>query len=164
MGASVGKAASGGRRRGRRRGGRAAAMSEINITPMVDVMLVLLIIFMVAAPLSVVGVPVKLPETSAPPVPNEQEEPLTVTLNVEGQIFIMDTEIAANELLPKLRAIVAERANDKIFIRADGDVPYERFAQIMGALNRGGFSDFGLIMSEGGPSFDGEAASNPSDE
>lgn len=145
---------SGGGRRGRRRG-KARAMSEINITPMVDVMLVLLIIFMVAAPLLTVGVPVELPKTAASALPTEQEEPLTITLTVDGTMLIQATETASDDLIPKLRAISAERADDKVFLRADGAIPYDRVMQVMGALNAGGFRNIGLVTDTGGPTLDG---------
>ncbi|MAM60988.1 protein TolR [Maritimibacter sp. UBA3975] len=141
-------------RRGRRRGRHRAMMAEINITPFVDVMLVLLIIFMVAAPLMTVGVPVQLPETAATPLPAVEEEPLTVTLTEEGTITLMTTEIARDDLIPRLRAVAAERTDNKIFLRADGRVPYERVAQVMGALNAAGFNDIGLVTDTGGPSMD----------
>ena len=142
----------GGRRR--RRGG-AQPMSEINITPFVDVMLVLLIIFMVAAPLLTVGVPVELPKTAASALPAEQEEPLTVTLTAEGSVQIMSTETAREELVSKLRAVAAEREGDRVFLRADGTVPYAQVMEIMGALNAGGFSNIGLVTDIGGPTLDG---------
>jgi biopolymer transport protein TolR len=128
-------------------------MSEINVTPFVDVMLVLLIIFMVAAPLLTVGVPVDLPETAATALPTEQEEPLAITVTADGRVMLQTTEVAEAELIPKLRAIAAERASDKIFLRADGAVPYARVAQVMGALNAGGFRDIGLVTDSGGPRF-----------
>ena len=145
---------SGGNGRRRRRGG-AAQMSEINITPFVDVMLVLLIIFMVAAPLLTVGVPVELPKTAASALPAEQEEPLTVTITAEGSVQIMTTETAREELIPKLRAVAAEREGDRVFLRADGAVPYSAVMEIMGALNAGGFSNIGLVTDIGGPTLDG---------
>ena len=145
---------SGGRHRRHR--GRAAAMSEINVTPFVDVMLVLLIIFMVAAPLLTVGVPVKLPQTAANAMPTEKEEPLTITLTADGLVLIQKTEVGENELIPKLRAIAAERTSNKVFVRADGAVAYERVAQLMGALNAGGFNDIGLVTDTGGPAFGGK--------
>lgn len=154
MGAGVIKSGGSGGRRRRHRG-RAAAMSEINVTPFVDVMLVLLIIFMVAAPLLTVGVPVKLPETAANAMPTEQEEPLTITLTVDGLILIQSTEVDDTDLIPKLKAIAAERKSDKVFVRADGGVPYERFAAVMGALNAGGFNNIGLVTDPGGPKFGG---------
>ena len=133
-------------------------MSEINVTPFVDVMLVLLIIFMVAAPMLTVGVPVQLPQTAASALPQEQEEPLTVTLTAEGGLAIQNTETAEEELLPKLQAIAAERKDNKVFLRADGSIPYERVVQVMGALNAGGFSNIGLVTDSGGPSFGGRRA------
>ena len=160
MGASVGAGGGGGGRRGRRRGGRSAAMSEINITPMVDVMLVLLIIFMVAAPMLTVGVPVELPKTAAAALPTEQEEPLTVTITADGRLAIQTTEVSDAEMIPKLSAIAAERTSKKIFLRADGAIPYERVAQVMGALNAGGFNEIGLVTDAEGPSFGAGRPSN----
>ena len=151
MGAGVMKKQGGGHRRRRR--GTAAAMSEINVTPFVDVMLVLLIIFMVAAPMLTVGVPVQLPETAANALPPAQEEPLTITITAEGALMIQTNPVADAELIPKLRAIAAERSSDKVFLRADGRLPYERVAQVMGALNAGGFNNIGLVTDSQGPDF-----------
>ena len=153
MGAGVMKKSGGGGRRRRHRGA-SAAMSEINVTPFVDVMLVLLIIFMVAAPMLTVGVPIKLPETSANAMPNE-EEPLTITLTKDGLVLIQTTEYSQDELIPKLTASAAERTNKKVFLRADGALPYEAVAQVMGALNAGGFNDIGLVTDAGGPKMGG---------
>jgi biopolymer transport protein TolR len=153
---AVGKKSSGGGRRGR----RSAAMSEINITPMVDVMLVLLIIFMVAAPMLTVGVPVKLPETAAAALPTEQEEPLTVTITADGRLSIQTTEVLDAELISKLTAIAAERTSRKIYLRADGAVPYERVAQVMGALNAGGFNEIAFVTDAATPSLGAGDASN----
>jgi biopolymer transport protein TolR len=130
-------------------------MSEINVTPFVDVMLVLLIIFMVAAPLLTVGVPIELPKTAATAMPTEEEEPLTITITADGLLLIMDTEYPDGEFIPKLTAIAAERTSDKVFLRADGAVPYERVAQVMGALNAGGFNSIGLVTDADGPSLGG---------
>ena len=154
MGAGVMKKGGGGGRRGRRRG-TSAAMSEINVTPFVDVMLVLLIIFMVAAPMLTVGVPIKLPDTAATALPNEDEEPLAITITADGLLLIQNTEVSDDELLPKLKAIAAERTSDKIFLRADGALAYERVAQVMGALNAGGFNNIGLVTDAGGPAMGG---------
>ncbi len=145
------KSGGGGHRRRRR--GTSAAMSEINVTPFVDVMLVLLIIFMVAAPMLTVGVPIELPKTAASALPTEQEEPLTVTLTADGLILIMTTEVSEGELIPRLSAIAAERTSDKVFLRADGALAYERVAQVMGALNAGGFTNIGLVTDAQGPDF-----------
>jgi biopolymer transport protein TolR len=129
-------------------------MSEINVTPFVDVMLVLLIIFMVAAPLMTVGVPVDLPKTAANALPGEEEEPLTVTLTAEGAVMIQTTDVARDELVTRLRAIAAERDSTRVFLRADGAVPYALVMEVMGALNRGGFGNIGLVTDTGGPSLD----------
>lgn len=143
-------------RRGRKRRSRAGQpMSEINVTPFVDVMLVLLTIFMVAAPLMTVGVPVQLPETAATPLPVDQEEPLTVTLTGDGQVMIQTTEIAAEELIPKLQAVAAERRDNQIYLRADGNISYATVMTVMGALNAGGFNKIGLVTEPGGPRLDG---------
>lgn len=158
MGAGVVKRKQSGGR-GRRRGrGRSAAMSEINVTPFVDVMLVLLIIFMVAAPLLTVGVPVQLPETAAEALPGDQEEPLAVTLTADGRVMIQTTETPRDELVAKLRAVAAERSDDKIYLRADGAIPYAQVAEIMGALNAAGFRNIGLVTDSGGPTLDGARA------
>ena len=155
MGAGVAKKQGGGSRRRRR--SRAQPMAEINVTPFVDVMLVLLIIFMVAAPLLTVGVPVELPKTSANPLPCEQEAPLTVTISADGAVAIQTTPTPIDQLVTKLRAIAAERSSDRVYLRADGALPYEIVVQIMGALNAGGFSDIGLVTDIGGPALDAPA-------
>ena len=155
MGAGVIKSDSGGGQRRRRRARRTQPMSEINVTPFVDVMLVLLIIFMVAAPLLTVGVPVQLPETSANALPTDQEEPLTVSIKADGSLALQNTETSEAELIPKLRAIAAERDSDRIFLRADGANDWNRVAQVMGALNAAGLSNIGLVTDIGGPVFDG---------
>ena len=154
MGANVqSRDGGGGGRRGKRR--RTRPMSEINVTPFVDVMMVLLIVFMVAAPMLTVGVPVELPRTAAGALPAEAEEPLTVTLTSDGRLMIQTTETPAEELLPRLRAVAAERTSRKVFLRADGGIPYAQVVQVMGALNAGGFSDIGLVTETDGPTFDG---------
>ncbi|HQU67846.1 MAG TPA: protein TolR [Albidovulum sp.] len=158
MGAGVIKGGRGGghRRRGSR--GKAAVMSEINVTPFVDVMLVLLIIFMVAAPLLTVGVPLELPKTAAQAVATEQEEPLTISIQDDGSLSIQNTPVAEEELIARLQAIAAERTSDKLFLRADGRIPYERVVQVMGALNAASFSNITLVTDAGGPNFGGQAA------
>ena len=148
MGASIGQNTSQ-RRRGKRR--RRVPMAEINVTPFVDVMLVLLIIFMVAAPMLTVGVPVELPKTAANALPSEKEEPLTVTLTASGEILIQETSTPAGALIPKLQAIASERSSDRVYLRADGVISYEAVVQVMGALNAGGFSNIGLVTDVGGP-------------
>ena len=154
MGAGTVQKDDGGGRRRRRRGS-ARPMAEINVTPFVDVMLVLLIIFMVAAPLLTVGVPVDLPKTAAGALPVDQEEPLTVTITAEGSIQIQTTETQRDQLITRLRGIAAERESDRVFLRADGAVPYLQVMQVMGALNAGGFSNIGLVTDIGGPALDG---------
>lgn len=153
MGAQV-QSGGGGKRRRRRARRKTAPMSEINVTPFVDVIMVLLIIFMVAAPLLTVGVPVELPKTAAQTLPSDTEEPLTVTLTAEGGVLIMTSEVPRAELVTRLRAIATERGDDRVYLRADGVVPYEQVAQIMGALNAGGFSSIGLVTDVGGPALD----------
>jgi len=140
---------------GGRRRRRARPMSEINVTPFVDVMMVLLIIFMVAAPLTTVGVPVELPRTAAASLPSEQEEPLAVTLTADGLIQIQTTEVSEDEIVPRLRAILTERTSDRVFLRADGSIPYARVVQVMGALNAAGITNIGLVTDTGGPTLDG---------
>ena len=147
------KGGSGGRRRRRR--SRSRPVAEINVTPFVDVMLVLLVVFMVAAPLLTVGVDVDLPKTAAGALPSESEEPLTVTLTAEGAIVIQTTETPETEFLTRLRGIAQERADDKVFLRADGAIAYARVMQIMGAMNAAGFGNIGLVTDLGGPAFDG---------
>ena len=130
-------------------------MSEINVTPFVDVMLCLLIIFMVAAPLMTVGVPIELPETAAEALPTDQEEPLSVTLAADGRVLIQETEVPLADLITRLQAIAAERESQQVFLRADGGIPYEQVMQVMGALNAGGFREIGLVTDAGGPAFNG---------
>lgn len=153
MGAAIQQSGGGGKRRRRGRS-RARPMAEINVTPFVDVMLVLLIIFMVAAPLLTVGVPVELPKTAANALPGDQEEPLTVTITADGAVQIQTTDTPRDQLVAKLRAIAAERESDRVFLRADGSIPYEQVMQVMGALNAGGFSNVGLVTDIGGPTLD----------
>lgn len=153
MGAGVAQR-SGGRRRGRR-SGKSRPMAEINITPFVDVMLVLLIIFMVAAPLMTVGVPVELPKTAATALDSPDEDPLSITLTADGRVLLMDNDTPEADLIGKLRAIASERSDDKVFLRADGAIAYERVVQVMGALNAGGFNNIGLVTDTGGPTLDG---------
>lgn len=152
MGAAIQNTERRTRKRGQR---RARPMAEINVTPFVDVMMVLLIIFMVAAPLLTVGVPVELPKTAANALPDEQEEPLTVTVTAEGAIQIQTSDVAREELVARLRGIMAERTSDRVFLRADGRVPYATVMEVMGALNAGGFGNIGLVTDTGGPTLDG---------
>ncbi len=153
MGVSLSGGGGGGRRRGR---GARKPMADINVTPMVDVMLVLLIIFMVAAPLLTVGVPIELPKTAATALPSEGEEPLTIALTPDGKIMVQTTEVTREGFIPLLRSVAAERKSDKVFLRADGAIPYSDVMQVMGALNASGFNNIGLVTEQGGPTFDGQ--------
>ena len=142
MGAAVGSAGTGGARR-RRRSYR-GLNSEINVTPFVDVMLVLLIVFMIAAPLLTVGVPVELPETQAKPMQGDSE-PLTVSVKPDGAIFLQETEVELDVLVPKLQAIAENGYEERIFVRGDRDVDYGRVMKVMGALNAAGFKRIGMV-------------------
>jgi biopolymer transport protein TolR len=135
--------AGGGGRRGRR---RVAPMAEINVTPMVDVMLVLLIIFMVSAPLLTVGVPLDLPQTQAKSL-EQDKTPLQLSVDVRGKVFINDTEVAINELIPKLKAITDARGgmDERIFMRADKKADYGTVARVMGQLSAAGFKRLALV-------------------
>ena len=128
--------------RGGRRGRR--PMSEINVTPFVDVMLVLLIVFMVTAPLLTVGVPVDLPQTRAKSL-GEDREPLAVTIDNGGHIFLQNTPIESDDLVPKLLAISNNGYNQRIFVRGDKAVDYGKVMQVMGLLNSAGFTRIGLV-------------------
>ena len=119
-------------------------MSEINVTPFVDVMLVLLIIFMVTAPLLTVGVQVDLPETSADSLPDEKE-PLTVTINSKGEIFIQEHHVVFQKVVPKILAISKNRTDTRIYIRGDKTINYGRVLEVMGMLSGAGFSKVALI-------------------
>ncbi len=156
MSAGVVKKAEGGARR-RRGGKRHGVMSEINVTPMVDVMLVLLIVFMVAAPMMTVGVPLELPKTAAKAVPTEQEEPLTISLQKDGTVSLMNSPVAEADLVQQLKAVSAERSSDKVYLRADGGIEYAHVVQVMGALNAGGFTNIILVTDTGGPQLTGKA-------
>ena len=132
----------GGGRRGRRR----AIMAEINVTPMVDVMLVLLIIFMVSAPLLTVGVPLDLPQTQAKSL-EQDKTPLQLSVDIKGKVFINDTEVAMTELIPKLKAITDARGglDERIFMRADKKADYGTVARVMGQLSGAGFKRLALV-------------------
>lgn len=119
-------------------------MAEINVTPFVDVMLVLLVVFMVTAPLLTVGVEVDLPESSANNLPGE-DEPLTVSIDDAGQLYLQELEINLDELVPKLQAIAAERQDMRIFVRGDKAIDYGRVMLVMGTINAAGFTKVGLV-------------------
>jgi len=119
-------------------------MSEINVTPLVDVMLVLLIIFMVTAPLLTVGVPVDLPKTQAEVI-SDPEEPLVITVNAEGRLFLQETEVDVAGLAPRLLAITQNKLDTRIFVRGDRSIQYGRVMEVMGALTTAGFTQVALI-------------------
>ncbi len=119
-------------------------MSEINVTPMVDVMLVLLIIFMVAAPMLTVGVPLDLPQTQAQAV-SQDHEPLVISINTQGQVFLQDSEIPVDELVPKLQAIAKAGYDERIFVRGDKSVDYGAVMKVMGRLSGAGFKRVALV-------------------
>jgi len=122
-------------------------MSDINVTPLVDVMLVLLIVFMVAAPLMTVGVPIELPKTDAKPL-QSNVEPITVTVTAEGKTFLQETEIDLDTLLPKLQAIAKNGYDEQIFVRGDQGVNYGRVMEVMGALSAAGYKKLGLVTGD----------------
>lgn len=142
MGMSVGS--SGGRGGHRRRGRRGGVMSEINVTPMVDVMLVLLIIFMVAAPMMTSGVPIDLPETQAKEM-NAETQPITVSVNEAGQVFIQEEEVAAEDVVAKLEAIAKTGYEERIFVRGDKAADYGMVMQVMARISTAGFKNLGLV-------------------
>jgi biopolymer transport protein TolR len=144
MAAAANGAKGGYTRRSSRRKSSYAAMSEINVTPLVDVMLVLLIVFMVAAPLMTVGVPIELPQTKAKPLQGDTE-PITVSVNAEGQVFLQNTEIDLGALIPKLEAIALNGYEERIFVRGDTNVNYGTVMKVMGALNQAGYRKIGLV-------------------
>ena len=119
-------------------------MSEINVTPFVDVMLVLLIIFMVTAPLLTVGVQVDLPETSADPLP-EEDERLPLTINSKGEVFIQEHQVVFEKIIPKILAISNNRTDTRIYVRGDKTINYGRVLEVMGRLSGAGFSKVALI-------------------
>src|SRR6476660_4318214 len=138
---------------GGRRGRRKAVMAEINVTPMVDVMLVLLIIFMVSAPLLTVGVPLDLPQSQAKSL-EQDREPLTISVNVRGQIFLQNTEITPEDLVPKLKAITDARGglDERVYVRGDKKVDYGTMMRVMGRLSAAGYHRVALVteVEQGG--------------
>lgn len=140
MGAQLNGAGNGGRR-GRR---SYRPMSEINVTPFVDVMLVLLIVFMVTAPLLTVGVPVDLPRTEASPI-QEEVEPLAITVDAQGRLFLQETEVDLDSLVPRLQAITTNKPDTRIYVRGDATVDYGKVMMVMGRINAAGFRKVALI-------------------
>jgi biopolymer transport protein TolR len=143
MAMNVAGSSAGGRRRGR---GRKPVMAEINVTPMVDVMLVLLIIFMVSAPLLTVGVPLDLPQTQAKSL-DQDKNPLTLSVNLKGEVYLNDTQIALDDIVPKLKAITESRGgmDERIFVRGDKKVDYGTVMKVMGRLSAAGFRRVALV-------------------
>ena len=137
--AGVIQSSSGGRRSGRRR-----PLAEINVTPFVDVMLVLLIIFMVTAPLLTAGVPVELPKTQAKPL-TEDREPLSVTIRKDGSVYLQQTKVSTDTLAERVRAIASNGYEERIYVRGDTSVPYGRVIEVMAILNNAGFTKVGLV-------------------
>lgn len=130
--------------RGGRRSGRRGLLAEINVTPFVDVMLVLLIVFMVTAPLLTAGVDVSLPKTEARQL-SEQDRPLTLTVQADGTVFIQETEITLDALLPRLEALAREGQDSRIFIRADTKAEYGVVADVMARMSTAGYSNLALV-------------------
>ena len=144
MGMSTG-ATGGNRRGGRRRASRRGRLnSEINVTPLVDVMLVLLIVFMIAAPLLSVGVPIELPKTDAKALPSQQE-PITITVDFEGGVFIQDEEISLDDLATRLIAVSTNGYEERIYLRGDRDTDYGEVMKVMARINTAGFTNIGLV-------------------
>ncbi|MFV0369175.1 MAG: ExbD/TolR family protein [Hyphomicrobiaceae bacterium] len=150
MGASVNMGSGGGRRRGRR--GKRPVMSEINVTPMVDVMLVLLIIFMVAAPLLQVGVPVQLPEAKGRQLAAKKQDPLVISVQSNGDIFIGETQVPLDEVAEKLKGIAKNGYDDTIFVKGDRGANYGAVLKVMGRIVEGGFTKVSFVseLEQGG--------------
>jgi biopolymer transport protein TolR len=142
-----GKGGGGGRRGSRRGGGRGGPISEINVTPLVDVMLVLLIIFMVAAPMMTSGVPIDLPQTQAGAL-NAQTQPITISIKQDGQVFLQETQIEAADIAAKLQAIATTGYNERIFVRGDGKAPYGVIADVMSRIQEAGYKNIGLVTQQ----------------
>ena len=137
--------AGGGRRGGRRRSRRSGGLNtEINVAPLVDVMLVLLIVFMIAAPLLSVGVPIELPKTDAKALPSQQE-PITITVDFEGGVFIQDEEISLDDLATRLIAVSTNGYEERIYLRGDRDTDYGEVMKVMARINTAGFTNIGLV-------------------
>jgi biopolymer transport protein TolR len=151
MGVSLKQGQAGGGRRRSRRGKRHAPMHEINVTPMVDVMLVLLIIFMVAAPLLTVGVPIELPQAKGKQL-ESNKEPLTISVAANGDVFIGETKVPLNEIAEKLKSISKNGVDEQIFVRGDKGITYGTVMQVMGRISAGGFKKVSLVteVEEGG--------------
>jgi biopolymer transport protein TolR len=143
MGMAIGQQGRGSRGH-RRRGRHHGMISEINVTPMVDVMLVLLIIFMVAAPMLTVGVPIDLPKTQAKAL-NSDTQPITVSINHDGKVYIQETEVPLEEIVPKLQAIAKTGYDERIYVRGDKDADYGTVMQVMARISTAGYHNLGLV-------------------
>jgi len=143
MAMSTGSSRSG-RTTGRRRGRRSGLNAEINVTPLVDVMLVLLIVFMVAAPLLSVGVPVELPKTDAKSLPSETE-PITITVDKDGKVFLQETEVTLDDIVARLTAIAQNGYDERIYLRGDNASDYGSVMKVMARVNAAGYSNLGLV-------------------
>jgi len=150
----------GGGRRGRR--ARRQTLSEINVTPLVDVMLVLLIIFMISAPLLTAGVEVELPKTEAAAMQSD-DEPLTVTVRKDGSIFVQEDPASYEQLAPRLQAMTSNNRERPIFVRADAAAPYEAVARVMAKLSVSGFTRINLITDTGGGAPDATGGTGAAD-
>src|SRR5258707_8090376 len=135
---------------GRRRRSKRRPMAEINVTPFVDVMLVLLIVFMVTAPLLTAGVPVDLPKTRAQAL-GQDREPLSITIRSDGRVYLQNTPVTEDDLVPRLTAIAANGYDQRIFVRGDKSVDYGRVMEVMGQLNAAGFTHIGLVTDVAKP-------------
>jgi biopolymer transport protein TolR len=156
-------AAGGGAKRRRRYGrGRRGALSEINVTPLVDVMLVLLIIFMISAPLLTAGVPVELPKTEAGAM-QDVPDPITISIRSDGRLYVGETETPFANLSPRLKEMASDTSRP-IYVRADGRASYEVVARVMASLSTSGFTSINLITDTGGPSSGGEDAADSAGE
>jgi biopolymer transport protein TolR len=122
-------------------------MADINVTPLVDVMLVLLVVFMITAPLLTVGVPVDLPQTQAAPI-NEQKEPLVISINSEGKIYLQETTVEADQLVARLQAITNNNPTTSIYVRGDRSVNYGRVLEVMGLVSGAGFTKVALVSEQ----------------
>lgn len=147
MAMAVGSGGGGGRRRGRRRGGGNAAMSDINVTPMVDVMLVLLIVFMVAAPLLTVGVPIDLPKTEAKEL-NTDSKPVTVTVKPDGSIYLAEKPVQLDALIAAIQPLTPGGTADRVYLRGDTAANYGAVMKVMGVLSKAGYAKIGLITDQ----------------
>jgi biopolymer transport protein TolR len=127
-----------------RNAGRYRPMAEINVTPLVDVMLVLLVVFMVAAPLLAVGVPVRLPQTQAPPI-NEVKQPLVITVNAQGQIFVQNAEVSTDALVPRLKEATAANPDAPLYVRGDKEISYGRVLEVMSLISAAGYRKVSLV-------------------